>query len=101
MFIGKIVGSVVATQKTESMRGSKLMMIEPYVIDPKTRDKLITTSRSLVAVDLVGAGVGQFALAVQGSSARMTPETKQLPVDCAIIGLIDSATIGRDQLPLE
>lgn len=101
MFIGKIVGSVVATQKTESMRGSKLMMIEPYVIDPKTRDRLITTSRSLVAVDVVGAGEGQFVLVVQGSSARMTPETKPLPVDCTIIGIIDSVTLKHEQLPLE
>ena len=65
MFIGKIVGSVVATQKTESMRGSKLMMIEPYVIDPKTRDRFVTTGKSLVAVDIVGAGEVQFVLAVQ------------------------------------
>ena len=101
MFIGKIIGSVVATQKTESMRGSKLMMIEPYVIDPKTRDRFITTSRSLVAVDIVGAGEGQFVLAVQGSSARMTPETKTLPVDCTIIGVIDSITVQRAQIPLE
>ncbi|MBQ9812234.1 MAG: EutN/CcmL family microcompartment protein [Thermoguttaceae bacterium] len=101
MFIGKIIGSVVATQKTESMRGSKLMMIEPYVIDPKTRDRFITTSRSLVAVDIVGAGEGQFVLAVQGSSARMTPETKTLPVDCTIIGVIDSITVQRAQMPLE
>ena len=96
MFIGKIIGSVVATQKTESMRGSKLMMIEP-----KTRDRFITTSRSLVAVDIVGAGEGQFVLAVQGSSARMTPETKTLPVDCTIIGVIDSITVQRAQMPLE
>ncbi len=101
MFIGKIVGSVVATQKTESMRGSKLMMIEPYVIDPKTRDHLVTTSKSLVAVDVVGAGEGQFVLAVQGSSARMTPETKPLPVDCTIIGVIDSVTVQKMQLPLD
>ena len=101
MFIGKIVGSVVATQKTESMRGSKLMMIEPYVIDPKTRDRLVTTNRSLVAVDVVGAGEGQFVLAVQGSSARMTPETKTLPVDCTIVGVIDSVTLQRAQLDLE
>ncbi len=101
MFIGKIVGSVVATQKTESMRGSKLMMIEPYVVDPKTRDRLVTTSRSLVAVDVVGAGEGQFVLAVQGSSARMTPETKPLPVDCTIIGVIDSVILQRTSLPLD
>ena len=101
MFIGKIVGTVVSTQKTESMRGSKLLMIEPYVIDPKTRERLITTSRSLVAVDVVGVGEGQFVLAVQGSSARMTPETKTLPVDCTIIGVIDSITMERQNLPLE
>ncbi|MBR5627567.1 MAG: EutN/CcmL family microcompartment protein, partial [Thermoguttaceae bacterium] len=56
MFIAKVVGSVVATQKTKSMVGCKLLMIEPYVIDPKSGDRMITTSRSLVAVDTVGAG---------------------------------------------
>ena len=71
------------------------------LIDPKTRDHLITTSRSLVAVDVVGVGEGQFVLAVQGSSARMTPETKALPVDCTIIGVIDSITMERQNLPLE
>ena len=98
MFIAKVVGSVVATQKTESMRGSKLLMIEPYVIDPKSRDRLITTSRSLI---VVGAGQGQYVLVVQGSSARMTPETKPLPVDCTIIGVVDAATVGKTSLPLE
>lgn len=101
MFIAKIVGSVVSTQKTESMRGSKLMMIEPYVIDPQTRDRFKTTSRSLVAVDVVGAGEGEFVLVVQGSSARMTPETKPLPVDCTIIGIVDTVTLERQNLPLE
>ena len=69
MFIGKIVGTLVSTQKTESMRGSKLLMIEPYVIDPKTRDHLITTGRSLVAVDVVG--VGWSARIYHSSSARL------------------------------
>ena len=101
MFIAKVVGSVIATQKTESMRGTKLMLIEPYVIDPQTRDRLITTSRSLVAVDVVGASEGNFVLVVQGSSARMTPETKPLPVDCTIIGVIDAATLSHTSLPLD
>ena len=101
MFIAKIVGSLVSTQKTGSMVGSKLMMIEPYVIDPKTRDRFVTTGKSLVAVDIVGAGEGQFVLAVQGSSARMTPETKSLPVDCTIIGVIDTVTLDRRNVPLE
>ncbi len=101
MFIAKIVGSLVSTQKTGSMVGSKLMMIEPYVVDPQTRDRFKTTSRSLVAVDIVGAGEGDFVLVVQGSSARMTPETKSLPVDCAIIGVIDTVTLDRHNVPLE
>ncbi|MBR0224845.1 MAG: EutN/CcmL family microcompartment protein [Thermoguttaceae bacterium] len=101
MFIAKIVGSVVSTQKTDSMVGSKLMMIEPYVIDPQTRDRFKTTSRSLVAVDIVGAGEGEFVLVVQGSSARMTPETKVLPVDCTIIGIVDAVTLERQNVPLE
>lgn len=101
MFIAKIVGSLVSTQKTGSMVGSKLMMVEPYVVDPQTRDRFKTTSRSLVAVDIVGAGEGDFVLVVQGSSARMTPETKSLPVDCAIIGVIDTVTLDRQSVPLE
>ena len=101
MFIAKVVGSVVATQKTESMRGSKLMMIEPYVIEHKARDRFVTTSRSLVAVDVVGVGEGEFVLVVQGSSARMTPETKPLPVDCTIIGIVDSVTLEKQNVPLE
>ena len=101
MFIAKIVGSVVSTQKTDSMVGSKLMMIEPYVIDPQTRDRFKTTSRSLVAVDIVGAGEGEFVLVVQGSSARMTPETKVHPVDCTIIGIVDAVTLERQNVPLE
>ena len=101
MFIAKIVGSLVSTQKTSSMVGSKLMMIEPYVVDPQTRDRFKTTSRSLVAVDIVGAGEGDFVLVVQGSSARMTPETKSLPVDCTIIGVVDTVTLDRQSVPLE
>ena len=101
MFIAKIVGSLVSTQKTDSMVGSKLMMIEPYVVDPQTRDTFKTTSRSLVAVDIVGAGEGEFVLVVQGSSARMTPETKTLPVDGTIIGIVDTVTLDRKNVPLE
>jgi len=101
MFIAKVVGSVVATQKTKSMVGCKLLMIEPYVIDPKSGDRMITTSRSLVAVDTVGAGENEFVLIVQGSSARMTPETKSLPVDATIIGIIDSVHIDRKSISLE
>jgi len=56
-------------------------------------DKLIGTGRTFVVVDPVGAGQGEMVLIVQGSSARLTPETEKLPVDCAIIGIVDSVNV--------
>jgi ethanolamine utilization protein EutN len=93
MFIAKVTGSMVATQKVASMTGHKLLMVEPYRLEPKTRDALVTTGRSLVAVDTVGAGEGEFVLITQGSSARLTPETKNLPVDTVIIGIVDTVHV--------
>ncbi len=94
MFVAKVTGSLVATQKVKSMTGHKMLLVEPYRLDPDTGTGLKGTGRSLVAVDTVGAGEGEFVLIVQGSSARLTPETKPLPVDTAIIGIIDTVHVG-------
>lgn len=93
MFVAKVTGSVVATQKVDSMKGHKLLIVEPYRIEGTKRDKLVTTGRTFVAVDTVGAGEGEYVLIVQGSSARLTPETKNLPVDAVIIGLVDTVNV--------
>lgn len=93
MFIAKVTGSLVSTQKVDSMKGRKLLLIEPYRLDAGTRRTLKTTGRTLVAVDTVGAGEGEFVLVTQGSSARLTPETKNLPVDAVIIGIVDSVYV--------
>ncbi len=90
MFIALVTGSIVATQKTSTMTGHKLLIVEPYRLDQKNRTQLITTGRTFIAVDTLGAGEGQFVLVTQGSSARMTPETKTLPIDAVVIGLIDT-----------
>ena len=95
MLIAKVTGSLVATEKVGSMVGFKLLMVEPYRLDPKNRDNLTTTGRSMVAVDTVGAGVGELVLITQGSSARLTPETKSLPVDTVIIGIIDTVHVDH------
>jgi microcompartment protein CcmK/EutM len=95
MFIAKVTGSLVATQKVSSMTGHKMLVVEPYRLDPQNRDALITTGRSLVAVDTVGSGEGEYVLITQGSSARLTPETKNLPVDTVIIGIIDTVHVGQ------
>ena len=95
MFIAKVTGSVVATQKASSMVGQKLLVVEPYKIDEADRSRLKSTGRTFVAVDTVGAGNGDYVLIVQGSSARLTPETKQLPVDAAIIGIVDTVHVEQ------
>lgn len=94
MFVAKVTGSVVATQKVASMKGHKLLIVEPYRIDAG-RDRLVTTGRTFVAVDTVGAGQGEYVLVVQGSSARLTPETKNLPVDALIIGIVDTVHVDQ------
>jgi ethanolamine utilization protein EutN len=95
MFVAKVTGSVVATQKVPSMVGQKLLIIEPYRVDEVDRTRLKSTGRTFVAVDTVGAGTGDYVLIVQGSSARLTPETKQLPVDAAIIGIVDTVHVEQ------
>src|SRR5580693_7280755 len=95
MFIAKVTGSIVATQKVDSMVGHKLLVVEPYRIDPEERNRLITTGRTFVAVDTVGAGEGEYVLITQGSSARLTPETKSLPIDAVIVGIVDTVFIDH------
>ncbi len=98
MFIARVTGSVVSTQKADSMVGQKLLIVEPYRINDKSRDSLVTTGRTFIAVDTLGAGEGDFVLIVQGSSARLMPETTKLPIDAAIIGIVDSVSIEKQAI---
>ena len=93
MFVAKVTGSVVATQKVDEIVGSKLMVVEPYRLEAKDRKSLSTTGRTFVAVDTIGAGEGDFVLIVQGSSSRLTPQTKGMPIDALIIGIVDSVHV--------
>jgi microcompartment protein CcmK/EutM len=95
MFVAKVTGALVSTQKVDAMVGRKLLVIEPYRLDPETRRGLKSAGRTFVAVDTVGAGEGELVLVTQGSSARLTPETKNLPVDTVIIGIVDSVHVGQ------
>jgi ethanolamine utilization protein EutN len=93
MFVAKVTGSLVSTQKVSTMVGYKLLIVEPYRVEPKDRRSLATTGRTFVAVDTLGAGVGDYVLLTQGSSARMTPETKNMPVDAVVVGIVDSVHV--------
>ena len=93
MFLSRVTGTVVATQKVASMTGHRLLTVEPLRVDPQQRDRLVGTGRTFVVVDTVGAGLDEMVLIVQGSSARMCPETEKLPVDSCIIGIVDSVNV--------
>ncbi len=95
MFIARVTGSMVSTQKVDAMVGHKLLMVEPYRVDAETRASLTTTGRTFVAVDTVGAGEGEYVLITQGSSARLTPETKNLPIDTVVIGIVDTVHVDH------
>lgn len=94
MYLGKVIGSIVSTKKDESMRGRKLLMIRPMLVDPEDPSKFKPGSNTIVAVDTLGAGEGELVMFSQGSSARQAEGLKQLPVDAAIVGLIDTVSIG-------
>jgi ethanolamine utilization protein EutN len=98
MFIAKVTGSMVSTQKASAMVGHKLMLVEPFRVDANDRSRLVTTGRTFVAVDTVGAGEGEYVLITQGSSARQTPETKNLPIDTVIVGIIDTVNVEGSQI---
>ena len=70
MFLARVTGNVVATQKVASMTGHKLLTVEPYKVDDKSADRLVPTGRTVVVVDTMGAGIDELVLICQGSSAR-------------------------------
>ena len=90
MFIAKVIGNVISTQKNAKFLGMKLLLVQPYI----SRDgKLQISGSSVVAVDSVGAGAGECVLFTQGSSARLTPTTKDTPVDAVIVGIVDAIEV--------
>ncbi|MFG0333417.1 MAG: EutN/CcmL family microcompartment protein [Maioricimonas sp. JB049] len=98
MFLARITGNVTATQKVEAMVGQTLFVVEPLRVNEKTGEDLQPTGRTFIAVDTVGAGEGEVVLIVQGSSARFTEDTKTLPIDCAIIGIVDDVRLGAGSI---
>ena len=96
MFVAKVTGTVVTTQKVEQMAGRKLLIVDPLRVDEEN-SAMVSTGRTFVAVDSVGAGREDVVLVTQGSSARMTTTTGDAPVDCVIIGIVDSIhALGKE-----
>ncbi len=89
MQIGRVVGTVVSTQKHQKIHAAKLLLVQP--VTPDDRPK----GQTVIAVDSVGAGVGErVLLVIEGKAAGEALHRKAAPVDAAIIGIIDSVDIG-------
>ncbi len=87
MFLGRVVGTVWATRKDEQLVGMKLQIVREVDLDQELRDRFV------VAVDSVGAGVGEVVLVAQGSSARQTELTRDRPVDAVITAIVDKLDV--------
>ncbi|KZL91015.1 EutN/CcmL family microcompartment protein [Clostridium magnum] len=90
MYLAKVVGNVVSTQKSEKLIGAKLLLVR--LIDD---NKNVIESNSIVAVDTAGAGIGDNVLLVKGSSTGAIYEDKRIPADAAIVGIIDSVEVDE------
>ena len=93
MFLARVEGSVVATKKDPALSGRKLLLVRPQLVDEKDPGKFRPGSNTIVAVDSVGAGIGELVLFCQGSSARLAPNLKEAPVDAVIIGIVDTVDV--------
>lgn len=84
MMLARVVGTVVSTQKHRTLHGAKLLLVQPLTLDDRPR------GTALLAIDSVGAGVGEKVLVViEGKSAGDALGKKAAPVDAAIIGIVD------------
>lgn len=82
MLAGKVIGSVVSTRKSEKLVGNKFMIVE-------LAGKMSNTGNQIIAIDNIGAGIGEYVLVATGSAARIGCDLAESPVDAAIVGIID------------
>lgn len=89
MFLARVIGNLVATRKDEGLHASTLLVIQPIKPDRSPNGK------ALVAVDSVGAGVGEHVFYVRGREAAFPFEPAQVPSDATITGIVDSWDLGQ------
>jgi microcompartment protein CcmK/EutM len=99
--LGRIVGTVIASQKDEKLEGLRLHVVKNLVSRPGAKGEpsiLEESSSFVVAIDSVGAGVGEVVLYATGSSARQTAQTKDRPCDAVIMAIVDQIDTAEGQL---
>ncbi len=88
MILGKASGAVWSTRKDENLVGAKFLIVRHIDLEYKPKEATV------IAVDSVGAGVGEIVIVAQGSSARQTTFTKNKPVDAVIMAIVDKLDIS-------
>ena len=91
MQIARVKGNVVSTNKTDKLLGLKLLIVVP--IDLSTFEE---KGQPVVAIDTVGAGIGEVVMLCSGSSSRQTAQTENKPSDMAIVAIIDSIELNGE-----
>jgi ethanolamine utilization protein EutN len=89
MQLAKVIGDVVITRKDENLSGLKLMVLQPIAADGSN------AGRTLVAVDAVGAGVGETVFFVRGKEASFPFHPTEVPTDAGIVGIVDHYDIDE------
>ena len=92
MVLGKVIGTLVASRKEPTLEGLKLLVVRACDVDGAVPG----TGAIVVAVDAVGAGIGEVVLYASGSSARQTQVTQNRPVDATIMAIVDQITVGGE-----
>ena len=91
--MAEVIGQVVATKKDDSMLGRKLLLVRPKLVDESDPSRFRDGVNTIVAVDTVGAGEGELVMFCQGSSARQAAGLKTIPVDAAVVAIVDSVDV--------
>ncbi len=91
--MAEVIGQVVATKKDDSMVGRKLLLVRPKLVDESDPSRFRDGVNTIVAVDTVGAGEGELVMFCQGSSARQAGGLKTIPVDAAVVAIVDSVDV--------
>lgn len=89
MILGKVIGTVWSTRKDENLVGAKFLIVRQLNLDYTPKDDSF-----IIAVDSVGAGVGEIVLVAQGSSARQTDITKNKPIDAVVMAIVDKLDVS-------
>jgi microcompartment protein CcmK/EutM len=95
MVLGKVIGTLVASRKEPTLDGLKLLVVRACDVDGSISSS--ATGAVVIAVDAVGAGIGEVVLYVAGSSARQTTVTKDRPVDATIMAIVDEIAIDGER----